>query len=105
MKIFRELNYRGLFIIIDCTLPVSERSELWQFNMWRDWIKETIEKSYIEDKEKKLQELLPITENKNKDDMPSCLIEQLTILKNIGFRDIDCFYKYGIFTLFGGTKW
>jgi len=28
----------------------------------------------------------------------------LEMLEKCGFRDVDCFYKYGIFSLFGGAK-
>ena len=26
------------------------------------------------------------------------------VLRKCGFRNVDCFYKYGIFAMFGGTK-
>lgn len=35
---------------------------------------------------------------------PSNLFDQIEMLNKIGFRDVDCFYKYGIFLVFGGTK-
>ena len=41
------------------------------------------------------------TANENK---PDTLSDQLTLLRRIGFKDVDCFYKYGIFSVFGGTK-
>ena len=41
---------------------------------------------------------------KKLENKPSGLVEQLRLLEDIGFRDVDCFYKYGIFALFGGTK-
>jgi len=25
-------------------------------------------------------------------------------LREIGFKDVDCFYKYGIFSMFGGRR-
>ena len=33
----------------------------------------------------------------NKDNKPDTLGDQLDALKAIGFKDADCFYKYGIF--------
>lgn len=29
---------------------------------------------------------------------------QLTALTEIGFNSVDCFYKYGIFAVYGGEK-
>ncbi len=104
-KILRELEYKGLFLNIDVVMPTSERSKYWQLNIWKEWIKEKINISNIKDKDKKLKELLTMTEDNPKDDMPSGMIEQLNELSKIGFRDVDCFYKYSYFTVFGGTKW
>jgi tRNA (cmo5U34)-methyltransferase len=36
--------------------------------------------------------------------MPDTLAAQLNALQTIGFEDVDCFYKYGIFTMYGGKK-
>ena len=35
---------------------------------------------------------------------PDTLEVQLKALKEIGFSEVDCFYKYGIFTIFGGKR-
>ncbi|MBI1810495.1 MAG: hypothetical protein HY035_09030 [Nitrospirae bacterium] len=40
----------------------------------------------------------------NKDNKPDTLGNQLGALKKIGFKEVDCFYKYGIFTMYGGKK-
>ncbi|MFW5807424.1 MAG: hypothetical protein ACOCWH_00040 [Spirochaetota bacterium] len=40
-----------------------------------------------------------IAENK-----PSTLGSQLEMLEEIGFRDVDCYLKKGIFDMFGGNK-
>jgi tRNA (cmo5U34)-methyltransferase len=29
---------------------------------------------------------------------------QLEALQSVGFKDVDCYYKYGIFAIFGGKK-
>jgi len=41
---------------------------------------------------------------KQAENKPSGLFNQLQLLSRIGFRDVDCFYRYGIFSIFGGTK-
>jgi tRNA (cmo5U34)-methyltransferase len=35
----------------------------------------------------------------NKPDTPNV---QLNALRTIGFKDVDCYYQYGIFTMYGG---
>jgi tRNA (cmo5U34)-methyltransferase len=49
-------------------------------------------------------ENVPSDYKRKPENKPSGLFEQLQMLQKIGFQDVDCFYKYGIFTLFGGTK-
>jgi tRNA (cmo5U34)-methyltransferase len=102
-KLFRELKHGGLFIDIDPVLPVSGRSERYQFNMWVDWIDETLSRSGFEDEVGRHADLPAVYRDKP-ENKPSGLFEQLELLKQTGFRDVDCFYKYGIFAMFGGTK-
>jgi tRNA (cmo5U34)-methyltransferase len=30
--------------------------------------------------------------------------DQLTSLEEIGFKEVDCYYKYGVFAIFGGRR-
>jgi tRNA (cmo5U34)-methyltransferase len=102
-KLFRELKHGGLFMNSDPVLPSSERSEAWQFGMWRDWINKRCVESGLQDEIGQYDDLA--LEYKQKpENKPSELFEQVQLLERIGFRDVDCFFKYGIFTLFGGTK-
>lgn len=100
-KVFRLLRPEGLFLNIDTVLPVSERSEAWQFRMWRDWINETLTKM---GQEAGRHDNLPTAYKRKPENKPSDLCRQLDLLRAIGFRDVDCYYKYGVFALFGGTK-
>jgi tRNA (cmo5U34)-methyltransferase len=38
------------------------------------------------------------------ENQPSGLFEQLDALRECGYGDVDCYYKYGIFAVFGGIK-
>jgi tRNA (cmo5U34)-methyltransferase len=102
-KLFRELKLGGLFIDIDPVLPASERSERYQFNMWVDWIDEALSRNGFEDDVGKHADL-PAVYRAKPENKPSSLFEQMELLRQIGFRDVDCFYKYGVFAMFGGTK-
>jgi tRNA (cmo5U34)-methyltransferase len=100
-KLFRELAFGGVFINIDVVKAASERSERWQFAMWEDWMNECLAQiggdigTY---------DGLPQVAKAKPENKPNGLIEQLELLRQIGFRDVDCFYKYGVFAMFGGTK-
>jgi tRNA (cmo5U34)-methyltransferase len=102
-KIYLTLNTAGLFINYDVVQPASERSEQWQFNMWRQWMNQILIKKGLSDDVGK-HDGLPDLYKSKQDNHPGSLIEQLQILEKIGFKDVDCFFKYGIFALFGGIK-
>ncbi len=102
-KIYREMKYGGLFINIDPIQPSSEQSEYWQFRMWIDWMNEALYGNGLE-KDVGKYDHIPKTYKMKEENKPNTLFEQLEILTKIGFKDVDCFYKYGVFALFGGTK-
>ncbi len=102
-KLYQELCDNGLFINFDVVLPSSKKSEEWQFYMWRDWMNETLRNSGLESEVGKYDNLPDIYKSKE-ENQPSSLFDQLDLLIKIGFKDVDCFFKYGIFALFGGIK-
>ena len=71
------------------------------FAMWEDWINELLAQI---GGEIGTHDGLPQVAKAKPENKPSGLFEQLELLKKIGFRDVDCFYKYGVFAMFGGTK-
>lgn len=102
-KIFKELKFNGLFLNTDPVLPLSDLSEQWQFKMWSDWINENQILNSSNNNVGKYDDLPAIYKNKS-ENKPSTLFDQMNILNKIGFRNVDCYYKYSIFSLFGGTK-
>jgi tRNA (cmo5U34)-methyltransferase len=102
-KLYRELKHGGLLLISDPVHPASAQSESWQFRMWLDWIKRTLEASGRGDKASAYDDL-PSGYKRKAENKPSGLFEQIQLLRQTGFRDVDCFWKYGIFAVFGGTK-
>ena len=97
--IYKHLSFSGWFIHYDVALPPSEKLEKWYLSFWREWIKS----HPFKEKQEQLLEI-PGQYKGNPDNMPDTLGSQLEILKDIGFCNVDCFYKYGIFSLFGGSK-
>ena len=102
-KIYHDMQHGGLFVNIDPVKPNSARSEKWQFKMWTDWMNETLLKSGFNDDIGKYDRI-PTNYKTANENKPDTLSDQLTLLRRIGFKDVDCFYKYGIFSVFGGTK-
>lgn len=102
-KVYKELKFGGLFLNIDPVHPNSAYSEEIQFEIWRNWMNETLENNGHQ-KDSGKYDNIPLVYKNNLENKPSNLWDQLQILSSCGFRDVDCFYKYSIFALFGGTK-
>ena len=98
---YSHLNVGGYFLNIDVILAPTETIEHWYLSLWREWISERKTTMGIED-----NSYDDITQRykDNRDNKPDTLDEQLKALKSVGFKDVDCYYKYGIFTMFGGRK-
>ncbi|MGA1864573.1 MAG: class I SAM-dependent methyltransferase [bacterium] len=99
--IFSYLKVDGYFLNIDVVLAPTEPLEEWYLFLWKNWIQEKkkslgVEGSYYDDVVRRYKD--------NTDNKPDTLESQLNALKTAGFRDVDCFYKYGIFSMYGGKK-
>lgn len=93
------LSPNGFFVNYDVIAPPSEKIEKWYLALWRQWIKEHPDKETS-------KKLLGIPEQYkgNTDNIPDTLESQLQALQEIGFNGVDCYFKHGIFALFGGFK-
>lgn len=97
--IHKLLSPNGCFVHYDVVVPPSEKIERWYLALWRQWIKEHPNKEMSE-------KLLGIPDQYkgNSDNIPDTLGSQLHALEKIGFKEVECYFKYGIFSLFGGFK-
>ena len=97
--VHRHLDPGGFFLNIDVVLSPTDDLEKWYLMLWQEW---------IDAHAAKLQEafLLPVPQKykDNADNVPERLLPQLQALERIVFKNVDCYYKYGIFTIFGGRK-
>jgi tRNA (cmo5U34)-methyltransferase len=91
----------GSFLNIDVVLSPSMDLESWYFEIWRKWMSIRMEESGVDDSPEKviMQYKDPSSMNK-----PDTLEAQLTVLRDAVFHDVDCFFKSGIFAVFGGKK-
>lgn len=99
--IYTHLQPGGYFMNIDVTLAPTADMEEWYMKLWHEWMDERkaalgLKRDLFDDITKRYKAL---EENK-----PDTLDDQLNALKEIGFREVDCYYKYGIFAVFGGKK-
>lgn len=85
----------GLFVIADPVRPVSQALEAWSLDVWRQWAK-----TYFVPKAGRAPGLIP----ERLGDMIDPLAPQMKALETIGFREVDCYYKHGMFAMFGGRR-
>jgi tRNA (cmo5U34)-methyltransferase len=95
------LHPGGYFMNIDVTLAPADNLEEWYMKLWHEWMDERkaalgLKRDLFNDISKRYKEL---EENK-----PDTLDDQLNALRQTGFKEVDCYYKYGIFAVFGGRK-
>lgn len=99
--IYAHLHTGGYFMNIDVILAPAADLEEWYMKLWHEWMDERkaalgLERDLFDDITKRYKAL---EENK-----PDTLEQQLNALKETGFRKVDCYYKYGVFAVFGGGK-
>jgi tRNA (cmo5U34)-methyltransferase len=98
--IYDKLNSGGFFLNIDVARAPSEDLEKWYLKLWKEWI---IENETRSESSESFQHIPDQYEN-NPDNHPDTLEKQLKSLKYTGFKNVDCYYKYGIFAIYGGQK-
>ena len=99
--IYSLLNEDGYFLNIDVVLAPSDALEQWYLLLWKQWMDERKSLLGVEgsDYDDMMRRYKDTTDNK-----PDLLTAQLNVLQTIGFKDVDCFYKYGVFSMYGGKK-
>lgn len=98
--IHNHLTLGGFFLNIETVKAPENELESWYRVLWGEWIRENQENMDCPTN----FEYLPEQYKNNPDNHPDTLNTQLNALESIGFQQVDCYYKYGIFTIFGGKK-
>jgi len=94
-RVFDALKHEGIFINADLVKGETDNIEQKYQDMWMNWIREAgLSKN----------ELLKIIDRMQYD-RPSSLKIQLQWLKEMGFKDVDCYYKYFNFAVYSGRKY
>jgi len=96
--IYNHLNKGGFFLNIDTIKAPSQYLEEWYLELWKEWITEK------ETENEESFKHIPNQYKNNPDNHPHTLKNQLDSLESIGFKNVDCYYKYGVFAVYGGQK-
>lgn len=99
--IYSHLTNGGYFVNIDVILSPTEALEKWYLTLWKEWI---IEKQAMLKLEDNYENIICNYKESDHYNNLDTLTNQLNALKDIGFKDVDCFYKYGVFSMYGGKK-
>jgi len=99
---YAHLSDNGHFLNIDVVLPPSGTIEEWYLKIWQEWM--DMEQSRLGVGGEQFDTVIKRYKDNN-DNKPDALDDQLEALEEIGYGDVDCYYKYGIFTMYGGRKY
>ncbi len=99
--IYGHLSAGGHFVNIDVVLPPSEGLEEWYFSIWREWMHHM--QDQLNMKDELPEDIIKRYKDPSSMNKPDTLENQLEALRETGFGDVDCYYKNGIFTVFGGS--
>jgi tRNA (cmo5U34)-methyltransferase len=99
--IYTHLRQGGYLLNIDVILAPADALEQWYMQLWKEWVDE---KKEIMGIDRDLYSDITRRYKESVDNRPDTLDDQLNALRGIGFSSVDCFYKYGIFTVCGGKK-
>ena len=92
----------GRFVNIDVVLPPSQELEGWYFAIWKDWLADMMNRYNVKDELP--EDIIHRYKDPSSTNKPDTLESQLKALKEAGFLDVDCYFKNGIFAVFGGKK-
>ena len=94
------LAQAGHFLNVETALPAASVYTEWYFELWREWIEAHGRLSGENDR----YLTVPDQARANPDNKYSPLQDQLADLREAGFLDVECHYRNGIFTVYGGIK-
>jgi tRNA (cmo5U34)-methyltransferase len=100
--IYAHLKEGASFVNVDVILPHTEILEGWYLELWREWVAK--QSPAFKGKEETLEQFISRHNEESHHRNLDTLDCQLDTLKSIGFEDVDCFYKYGIFAAYGGRR-
>lgn len=105
--IHNHLNLGGYFLNIETIKAPTDELESWYRVLWSEWIEENEVKMKLANEWPDTTMSfanIPEKYKNNPDNHPDSLKSQLNALKSVGFKQVDCYYKHGILSIYGGQK-
>ena len=94
------LKSGGFFLNVDVVLPDSSLYEDWFYELWAEWIIDRQKRLSLEED----YSGVPSQARENPENQYESLGSQLKMLRDAGFTDVESFYRYGLFGVYGGRK-
>jgi tRNA (cmo5U34)-methyltransferase len=98
--LFDRLSPGGYLVHLDVVLGPSAELEGWSMSLWQDWVDRQREAGLTN------QDFSDITRRykDNDDNRPDTLALQLDALRNRGYDQVDCLFKYGAFAIWAARR-
>jgi tRNA (cmo5U34)-methyltransferase len=90
----------GWFLNIDTVLPDEPAFTDWYYQVWQEWVDERDRKLGLKGEFRRIARKA----RKNPDNKLSSLEAQLEALRTVGFQNVECHYKNGLFVIYAGQK-
>jgi tRNA (cmo5U34)-methyltransferase len=88
----------GHFLNVDVVTSETPDYTDWHFALWREWIAENQRALHLEESFENIPDRARGKEENHYDPLPA----QLAALREAGFSDVECHYRYGLFAIYGG---
>jgi tRNA (cmo5U34)-methyltransferase len=100
--VYRLLAPGGYFLVYDTVLPPTPDLEEFYMELWKQWIREqkTLHKTDLDLESMLSFHHLAPEHHKNLDTVE----DYMSAMRNAGFSEVDCMFKYGVFALVCGMK-
>jgi len=94
------LNTGGFFLNLDTVQPDHPVYETFYNEVWRDWLHQRQEQFLLD------EDILTTPERAKAkpENQYEPLSVQIRFLEEVGFNDVECFYRAGMFAMYGGRK-
>jgi tRNA (cmo5U34)-methyltransferase len=92
------LNPGGHFLNVDAVTANAPEYSEWYFTLWREWIEENQRAQRLEQSYGHIPDRARAKEENHYDPLGA----QLAALKDAGFSDVECHYRFGVFAAYSG---
>lgn len=92
----------GCFINVDTVKPTTPELERLYFSLWSEAMQAGFNRAGITDESP--GDVIGRYTDPASQNRPDTLDDQIDALRSVGFENVDCYYKNGIFAIFGGQR-